>query len=461
MHISPRRPGLVSVEHNGTRYLGVHTSLAVRGIAPAALESASRPALEVEGDVIRDWQIVGRVAHLGTLVFYGPDRAVRPLVETLGTPDGEARLRLLCNAIRLFQNRGMDPGLLELDLVLVSDSGGLLFISRELVESLLPRAREELAPEASYSLPELTGESALSATVMALAYRHICGAWPVSAGDPAERRDRMRRGLVDDPAIRAPALAPATSAELQRLCSRGFRASLPLSEALSATEGLLAVELHQDGPRQHEDAVREARLRAARRKDMGYRARRFLGNRWRALIAGSLLAAFVLSIPLGLIRGALAPPVTAGLGPEAVIREFYSALSALDRETMTDATWRNAGGPLVDLATNLFVIGRVRASVEFRDPFVPAQTWLDLPEDSRERGTIPVGVVDLELVPLGSEEDTREYRVEYVLYVPAEGTGPDNLPVSEAAGIVETVRVERRRGNWYITEILRQSTEPN
>ncbi len=486
MQISPKSPGLVTVEHQEQRFLGLQTSLPVRGIPPATLEAVSRPGIEVEGAVIRDWPVVGRVGNKGTLVFYGPDRSVVPLLQTLGSESGTRNLGLLRAALNLYRERGLNPEELGLELVLVTDSGGLLFFRDELVHTLLPRARGELAPEASYSLPELRGEPRLAAVITAFLYRHHCGAWPVERGDAAERRDRMRRGMVDDPVLHAPAVGESLARELQQLCSRAFRGRLSLEDALSALQWLGSAD-HTKGQARGEGRVadaspgagagaidagaqgavappgggQEARKRAAQMRDMWYRLRRFLGNRWRALIAGGLLAALVLSIPLGMIRGALAPPSTAGLGAPELVREFYTSLGELDRETMADATWRNAGASLIDLATNLFVIGRVRASVEFREPFMDAATWLALPEGERERGTVPVGVLDLSLAESGAGEEFREYRVNYVLYVPGEGAGPDGLPFSESAEVTETVRVERRRGNWYITEIRGLNTEQN
>lgn len=123
--------------------------------------------------------------------------------------------------------------------------------------------------------------------------------------------------------------------------------------------------------------------------------RRFLRKKGAVLAATIAGAAIVVSIAWYYIALALAPPATAGLPKEDIVRAYYKAINDLDLQGVKDSLARGSKSPDEMTVTNLEVTQKVRYAYEGTDPIVEAQSWLDEGMPAIPQGTMVYGIANL------------------------------------------------------------------
>lgn len=125
--------------------------------------------------------------------------------------------------------------------------------------------------------------------------------------------------------------------------------------------------------------------------------RRFLRKKGAVLAATIAGAAIVVSIAWYYIALALAPPATAGLPKEDIVRAYYKAVNDLDLQGVKDSLARGSKSPDEMTVTNLEVTQKVRYAYEGMNPIIEAQSWLDEGMPAIPQGTMVYGIANLEV----------------------------------------------------------------
>ncbi len=131
--------------------------------------------------------------------------------------------------------------------------------------------------------------------------------------------------------------------------------------------------------------------------------RRFLRKKGAMLAAAIAGAAIVISIAWYYIALALAPPATAGLPKEEIVRAYYKAVNDLDLQGVKDSLARGIKSPDEMTVTNLEVTQKVRYAYEGMDPIVEAQSWLDEGMPAIPQGSMVYGIANLEVQVMDDE----------------------------------------------------------
>ena len=125
--------------------------------------------------------------------------------------------------------------------------------------------------------------------------------------------------------------------------------------------------------------------------------RRFLRKKGAVLAAAIVGAVAVISIAWYYIALALAPPATAGLPKEDIVRAYYKAVNDLDLQGVKDSLARGSKSPDEMTVTNLEVTQKVRYAYEGMNPIIEAQSWLDEGMPAIPQGTMVYGIANLEV----------------------------------------------------------------
>lgn len=131
--------------------------------------------------------------------------------------------------------------------------------------------------------------------------------------------------------------------------------------------------------------------------------RRFLRKKGAALAAIIAAAAITVSIAWYYIALALAPPSTAGLPKEEIVRTYYKAVNDLDLQGVKDSLAHGCKSPDEMTVTNLEVTQKMRYAYEGINPMVEAQSWLDEGMPEIPQGSMVYGIANLDVQVLDDE----------------------------------------------------------
>lgn len=131
--------------------------------------------------------------------------------------------------------------------------------------------------------------------------------------------------------------------------------------------------------------------------------RRFLRKKGAVLAASIAGAVIVISIAWYYIALALAPPATAGLPKDEIVRTYYKAVNDLDLQGMKDSLAHGCKSPDEMTVTNLEVTQKMRYAYEGINPIVEAQSWIDEGMPEIPQGSMVYGIANLEVQVLDDE----------------------------------------------------------
>ncbi len=474
MNVTSLTRGFVRIERDNRAFLGVATGVRGGSFAVRKLSQGTN----VHGWIVRDgnverWNTSGLTEHSGSVYVYGPWVSGYPLRDAI---DGEPynaleALERLSNALQTAEQHDIVPPYLHLRGVLLLDDGGILLLPQSVVESIRDQQDEEsLREEFDYfNHPDERGPANVSFAIAALSYRITTGTWPFDLEDDADRHTMVREQSLLEPSLVRPEIREDISDSLYRTLSCEHVPDFSEWPALlhDWREGGITREISEDERSRIEAKAQQKRKQMFQQFTRRERVRKH----WKQALVAIIAVIVVGTIPGTMISNRLAPRETAGFTAEEVVRAFYQAQNELNHELMEDATVDGAGSELIREAINLFVISRMRMSVEFDSGIVDAGEW-----DARGRPPIPqgswlYGISDLHVEPVDADaEDERAFVVIFERWRPdetpeeAEQIEPeDDLSAhSEVSGVrqEELVRLRQDGDDWVIYSIEGISREP-
>lgn len=459
--------GLLRIERDGDDRLAIETLIPANSFALTKLMSNRRNSgVIVKDGTVSEWRFDGFVEHDGSILAYGPYRPGKTLSEVLRLPPEDALpyLSRLASAYTAIEEDSFALQRLHTHGVILLDDGGVLFIPPDILSSI--REHQGMSAQIEqferYNFPDLKDHANRSFSFAVLAYLVLTGEHPYEGDDDEAIHNRMRAAAHMPIEYRRPELKP----EICRQIDAALRE--PTDNAVGPEEwarrfaewehGFTRDLSHSERQRIEERAANEARKR-----EKTFKRKEFGRKHGRRVVIIALIAIIVGSIPGTIIYNALQPRVTAGFSAPEVIETFYGSIADLDHMTMEDCVVEDAGRPLIREVTNLFVLTRMRMSVEMQSGFVDAQSWREAGLPELENQMSPYGVANLQIDFIRGDEEEQIYEVAYEKWSP----DYDQQMIDENAvmlGIVGT-RIEERlymrqdRGDWVIYRIERLDEE--
>ena len=469
MELSQLAEGLVRIERHNNEYLGITTYIPTNTFAVTKLTTQQRD----NGFIVRDneveiWKPSGFTEFAGRLFLYGPFVHGKTLSEIIrGDADQVLPyLSRLARAMRVLQQQeGVTPYVHTRGIIFVED-GGVLFMPRDLMKSIrdFQSTTDRIEFRELYRHPDVPTEQEPSFALAVTAYRCLTERFPYSAETEEDLRERMRTGHVERPMYIRPEIREEISDALHGAL-RDPQSRLPSLEEWEAhfTEWLTTGPyraLSEEG-RLEVQAKAEAERASLNR---AFRRQEYFRRNWKRLVAITLVAILVGTIPATVIYNNLQPSPTAGLPPDEVVRAFYTSITALDHQTMEGATVEGAGSGLIDEVTGVYVFARMRLAVELREAFLDPQPWREQGMPRLEDGRSVYGIANFMIEAQRSPDPEEEvFRVRYEKWSPQQPTSEERadaaVRVPEGQLITERVFLRRERGDWVIYRIDRERQE--
>lgn len=459
--------GLLRIERDGEDRLGIETLIPANSFALTKLMSNRRNSgVIVEDGTVSEWRFDGFVEHDGSILAYGPYRPGRSLSEVLRLPAEDALpyLARLASAYAAIPEDSPALQRLHTHGVILLDGGGVLFIPPDILSSI--REHQGMSAQIEqferYNFPDLKDDVNRSFSFAVLAYLVLTGEHPYDGADDEAIHNRMRAAAHLPIEYRRPELKP----EICRVVDAALRE--PSNNVVAPEEWARRFAEWCEGftrelSESERQRIEEKSANEARKREKTFKRKEFGRKHGRRVVIIALIAIIVGSIPGTIIYNALQPRATAGFSAPEVIETFYGSVSELDHMTMEDCVVDDAGRPLIREVTNLFVLTRMRMSVEMQTGFVDAQSWRDAGLPELENQMSPYGTANLEIDFIRGDEEEQVYEVTYEKWSP----DYDQQVIDENAvmlGIVGT-RIEERlfmrrdRGDWVIYRIERLDEE--
>ena len=461
---------LRNFSRSGSEYLGLRLPASGAASQVARLMGGSYPpAALVRAGRIEEWRPNGLTEADGELFIYGPPLSGQPLSALLDFASERDSLGLLAELAEAFDRlaaagwslgRFYPQGILRLapgDFLILPDS------IMEKVNAFQPVA-ERLAWMERFNHPDSSGAQAISFSLAILAYRLVAGEYPFAGGSPEELRTAVR----ERPPAGLQARRPELRTEVVELISDTLVSTPAGRPALAAWKEALR-DWQARGTSEKIDETERARRRelAARRDKRSsgsYSSREF----WRkngmrvALIAAGL--ALVGSLAGSILGNLLKPRAIHGFPPERVVETFYGGINKLDHLTMEDCLIDGAGKSYVNEAMNLFVISRMRMSVENADPIVDARVWDERGRPVPAAGKLIYGVVGLAVRESAAPPGEKAFEASFERWGPRIEELPSGDQSSGAASsgtrIVEKLSLRKHKEDWLIYRIERLEEKP-
>lgn len=149
-------------------------------------------------------------------------------------------------------------------------------------------------------------------------------------------------------------------------------------------------------------------------------------------------------------------PSTEGMAPFEVAETYYAAFNALDHAVMQACVTGGAGKEDIEMASNLFVIGRVRQAYEnSRGKVLSAQEWLENGRPALEQ--IIFGITNLKITVISEGAGNASLEASYILWTSATGFEEEKKPISLTSGLStkDILNLVTIKDAWRIADIER------
>jgi hypothetical protein len=492
-----------SIEQDGKTMLGFDTGLDAQAFAQAKIpQFITRPGHIVYPDGrLELWQPGGVIEYRSgsdrfksdvSMVVWGPlfpGERVDEIVNDPGRRD-EA-LNVICywlNARTAMEAKfsGEDsplPGPTGAFVVVKENAegyplGSVFFPPARLSKRSLDAEGDSAVLEAArWVHPDLEGAEGISFTSAVMLYRILSGASPFTRGNMDELHEDIREGVFVPPNLAAPGLEPEMAALIANAMSSvaenkqtkirpspdDIYKTLSPSQARHVSTWLKPVA--------EEELLRvKAELEQFnKKKARSVKTRRFV-VRNTTIIVISLVVLIVVGFSVyGAVKRQAEKPNTKGMSAVEVAETFYSAISALDHETMEGCVTGKAGKNDVEMVVNFFVMTRMRMAYEMEYRFyMPAQEWIN--NGKPDTQMLVFGVTDLKIRSI-SRDDAKGNAVleaDYLLWMPSTGflSEAELIAIYEAKGEIpmfgalshkDKLTLTLRRGSWHISGLERES----
>lgn len=417
------------VERDGRSLLGIKTGIKANSFVLRKLTGDRSVVGYLVGDEGFDtWKPEGFIEEDGQVTLLGPVVGGRSLEDVLASEDALERIVDLSLALKhLFGATGGSYDRLHANMVLFADDGRILFLPRSLLEVFTDHQslEDQLSLYEPLNHPDRKGEENLAFAVAVLLYRVTAGALPYEAEEAEELHSRMRNSRPVPLLLRKPEVNPALSDLVGSCLDPG--AGPGLAETATRLREIRDQGFFRAVGDEERARLAERAEAFARRHDQTYRRREAVRKNWRRSVIIGALIVVVGSIPATILVNSLQPRRTTGLSAPEVAEVYYGAMNALDHDLMEDATIEDAGRAEINEAMNLFVLSRMRLSVEGRTGIADPSNWLaegrpELPATVHLYG---VSNLEIEVEIAGSEDQVM--RARYLKWVPDAPDDPETL----------------------------------
>lgn len=439
MEVSQLAEGLVRIDRNGSEYLGIVTYIPTNTFAVTKLTQQQRDnGFIVREDSVEHWRPGGFTEYAGRLFLYGPYLEGHTLSELLRDSADQVfpYLNRLARAMRTLQEQeDVTPYVHTRGIIFLAD-GGVLFLPRDIMKSIrdYQSTTDRIEFRELFRHPDVDETEEPRFALAVAAYRCLTERYPYEADKEEDLREKMRTGNLERPMYLKPEIREDVSDTIYGALQEP-ESKLPTIEQWEEHfTSWLTTGVYQELSEERRveiQAKAEAERSALNRR---FRRQEYFRKNWRRIVAISLVAILVGTIPATIIYNNLQPAPTAGLPADEVVREFYTSITELDHQTMEGATVDDAAGGMIREVTGIFVFARMRMAVEMQNAFVDPQQWRDEGMPELTDGRNVYGIANLRIEAQRSPNPDEEvFRVHYEKWSPNQGAMSD-APGGGAAG---------------------------
>ncbi|MCX7787484.1 MAG: hypothetical protein N2442_07290 [Spirochaetes bacterium] len=424
---------------------------------------------------IEEWNILGFSEIEGNLYLYGPpfESMPEPFISLLDTPLGSTlppRLILFVRRLYSLAQASRVPEKLYPEGIFFLKDGRVLILPEQIMQRVLALEplEQRIAYFESFNHPDLTGQQNCSFFLGAITYRLITGANPYQGTTELSLHTAMRQLPPLPASLQRPGLNEELSEFLHLVLVEKEKPTLAEWVQRIETFSKLPLLSHLTTEEREKKSKEAERFLSERNRT--YRRKIFWVRHKTQVILAIFLSLVIGYFAYDVFSNILRPPRTLGLTPEQVVRLFYSSMNTLDHQAMEDCVKGKVGKAYIDEVTQLYVVSRMRMSVEFKSGMVDAETWYRNGHPPIKEGETLYGIAALE-VEHEVEQDPKEEDP-----MKGKSTGPFRfvvrfhrwIPTSPSEGgvrfkgfkIHERVTMQKEGKRWIIGEIQRLHSEP-
>ena len=461
------------IEVGGRKYLGICVASG-RGVQTfVRMFSLSERTGFIVGETGMDpWTIQGFSEVETSLYLYGPLVGEIPesflyLLETSVTSTLPPKFVLFTRRLAAYFKEGHTYEKLYPQGIFFFSDGRTLFLPEPILQKslALKPAEERFRFYEPYNHPDLTGEENASFFLGCIAYRLLTGSLPYWA----ESEETLHTHMRELPPLPASLARPGIREEVSSFIQQALtgKEKPPLSLWVEKVEAWNRTPLIETVSDTEIDLRRKQAVQFQKETSRAYTRRQFWQKHRTRVIGISILALILGYFGYEALSNALKPPRTLGFTPEQVVHLFYSSINTLDHQAMEDCVTGEAGKQYINEVIQLFVISRMRMSVEFKNSMIDAEIWYKTGRPPIPEGQTLYGIAELEIEKESETEETAQMRVQFDRWVPVpqriEEGEPQNLSFADrfkGSRIEERVTLEKKKSHWVITEIQRLSDSP-
>ena len=470
MHVTSLPDGMVRIDREDGSFLGIPTGINKKSFSITKLsDRKDARGWYVHGNIIEEWPVDGFIESDETIYMIGSYREGKVLSDILRSPKEEklTYIAQLADAFRIIDERGLDLFPIYTNGILFLDEGGVLFLPPKLfakVKDHMP-IPQQIRYYELYNHPELAGEKNIGFSFGVLSYLLLTGEYPFYSADEEELHTQIRERAILSPVMRRPELRPDISSIIMHALGKENGKAPGISEWAALTHEWASGGTTRQLSEEERDSILSQAREREKKHEASFERRKFFRRRGVTIAVSAAIIAVVVFIGGSVLSNILKPRVTRGYSPEMIVQTFYESINAFDHMTMEDCVVDGAGKEYINEVMNLFVITRMRFSVEGTNGLIDAQKWIDEGKPAIPEGQNIFGIAKLKIKerPSGNP-DERSFTVKYEKWQPKISPEVDTrqtgqLPY-EGFSRTENVYLRTDKGDWVIYRIETVSAEP-
>jgi hypothetical protein len=450
MDVTRTSEGLVHIDKEDGDYLGIVTQLRSNSFAVTRLTSQRQSVgYIVRNESIEEWRAYGLTEHAGQVYIYGPYLEARTLSEILKLQSSNVLpyLSRLARALEQMEHHELPTPMMHTRAIAFLEDGGVLFLPKQVMQTITGHLTLEDQTEfyGLYNHPDLDEERNRSFALAVLLFYALTGEYPYQAESDEELRSLMRDQVVTKPVYVVPEIRPELSDWLAEILESPRTAAPSLEEWVGHFHQWIQSGTHRELSEEERIDIQAKATTNREAMEKSFRRREFFRKNWKRIALFGVIGIVLGTIPGTILYNSLQPREIAGLPPEEVVRTFYQSVNRFDHTTMQDAVVDGAGRQLIREVTNLYVMSRMRMSVELSTGFVDAQEWVDNGKPTLDSDSAVYGVANLQVSELpASGDEGRAFRAEYQKWQPrVDRSGEQAEPETGSDAVIGYERVDR------------------
>ena len=322
--------------------------------------------------------------------------------------------------------------------------------------------------------PDLGGSEEISFSAAVMLYCIFCGHHPFPLDDQDEFGQDIREAVFTPPKLAAPGLDP----QMAELINSALRCSYNDSKIkLEFSPEMIIDFLGSPGSKpvsfwlkELNDAeiaqVQSKREQYIRKKNFAVKTRRYVKRNATVFIISFAVILLVLLISSQIINQQTILPNTKGKTPIEVVKTYYKAFDILDHSLMRACVHRNSNRVRqgqrnniredIQMATNLFIISRIRQSQETVDFSLPVREWLEAGKPETHKFVF--GITDLQINVISTNNRNAILEAVYTLWLSGAGADEGGPVLPAATHRKDRLELVFHREMWLITNIEREES---